>query len=125
MSCKTPVADRCTGHCCREFVYDETPESLERLAETSERMRKIADMLTPVRPGRRGYLYNCKHHLANGDCAIYSDRPWMCREYPYGKPCNYPDCTHPDGGMPPYSHHVWYWLYETSVIENGRYWFTW
>ncbi len=78
-----------------------------------------------MRPTRTGYLYNCKHHLDNGDCGIYPERPWMCSEYPYGKVCTRDGCTHSEGGLPPNAHHVWYWLYETSVEAHCRHWFTW
>jgi len=41
----------------------------------------------------RGYYYTCRHHQENGDCAIYEERPDMCRGYPYRKRCEYPGCS--------------------------------
>ena len=39
------------------------------------------------------HVYRCAHLQESGDCGIYETRPEMCREYPYGRPCNQPDCT--------------------------------
>lgn len=45
-------------------------------------------------PEEMGGIYRCTHLRANGDCAIYKTRPWMCRTYPYGRQCRYDSCTH-------------------------------
>ena len=40
------------------------------------------------------HYYACKHFDRKQKvCTIYEIRPAMCREYPYGKPCNYAGCT--------------------------------
>lgn len=41
-----------------------------------------------------GHYYTCRHHQADGKCAIYEQRPKMCREYPYEWMCRYPGCDH-------------------------------
>lgn len=42
----------------------------------------------------RGYYYTCRHYnRKTGDCMAYDRRPKMCREYPYGRGCEYPGCT--------------------------------
>lgn len=41
-----------------------------------------------------GHWYRCKHFdTKEKKCTIYEIRPRMCRDYPYGKPCNYAGCT--------------------------------
>ena len=38
--------------------------------------------------------FTCRwHDPESGDCTIYSARPGMCRDYPYGQPCLAPGCT--------------------------------
>ncbi len=45
------------------------------------------------RPTARHY-YTCKHYdKKSRKCTIYEMRPQMCREYPYGRSCNYAACT--------------------------------
>lgn len=42
--------------------------------------------------------FTCRwHDSESGDCTIYSARPAMCRDYPYGNPCQEPGCTHTAG----------------------------
>ena len=41
-----------------------------------------------------GYYYDCRHLQPNGDCAIYEDRPTMCRNYPNGVACSRVGCTY-------------------------------
>lgn len=39
-------------------------------------------------------MYTCRHHgAATGDCRIYAERPRMCRDYPYGRAGQQPECT--------------------------------
>lgn len=41
-----------------------------------------------------GHYYTCKHYdCSSQNCGIYEHRPRMCSEYPYGRDCNYLDCT--------------------------------
>lgn len=47
-------------------------------------------------PGQFSHHYTCKHHDAKtGLCTIYEYRPFMCRHYPNGRPCPYPNCKLP------------------------------
>ena len=39
------------------------------------------------------YHYKCKHHLNNGDCGIYEERPMMCRTFPDCGFCGYKAVT--------------------------------
>jgi Fe-S-cluster containining protein len=40
------------------------------------------------------HYYTCKHFdPKTSNCTIYAIRPVMCRDYPYGRGCNYADCT--------------------------------
>lgn len=61
-------------------------------------------MLIPLRSGTpyeaeqnstgvmlEAYVYTCRHLQLNGDCGIYEDRPAMCRDYPYGQVCEFPN----------------------------------
>lgn len=43
-------------------------------------------------------VYTCRHLQSNGDCGIYENRPSMCRDYPYGHPCKFENCTAANGG---------------------------
>ena len=108
------MADRCTGHCCRNFVLPCSPEEIEeyKTSPVPER-RQIARMvvyLGPVTgdfspPGAwrknavptQGYQYGCTLlDPVTGDCTIYDDRPPMCRVYPSnhrGDACVHRGCT--------------------------------
>lgn len=104
---------RCTGHCCTCFTFPWSPEVLE-LVDQAEQGRArgedwpegvpqlqdgatIAAMVVPIGPGIEGtglFEYTCKHYDADsGNCTAYDSRPQMCREYPYGRPCPWADCT--------------------------------
>ena len=44
------------------------------------------------------YRYKCGYFVRGddglGNCTAYDHRPWMCREYPYGKPAQeFADCS--------------------------------
>ena len=47
----------------------------------------------PDEPRIKHHIYTCKHFDAKKKCTIYEYRPQMCRDYPYGKSCNYVACT--------------------------------
>lgn len=89
---------RCTGHCCKDFPL---PVSKEQLLAEPARWRdgaQIGEMIIFLREstytsGTKQYRYTCKHLTAQGDCAIYNNRPWMCSAYPYGEACTNKDCT--------------------------------
>ena len=99
---------RCNGFCCREFFLPLQYEQIQQRANETPtpENRQIADMLIPITRARYtgisdnilhetpGPTYTCKHHLPNGDCGIYENRPKMCRNYPYGQPCPYIGCTY-------------------------------
>jgi Fe-S-cluster containining protein len=99
---------RCTGHCCRCFPLPKTPAELasnyaaflagemhENGKPLIQDIEKIAPMVIPLgseqvyADGSKSQYYTCKHLQENGDCANYANRPLMCSEYPYGKPCRY------------------------------------
>lgn len=114
---------RCTGHCCRSFNISISQETLDKMRAARSEGRsvsvdfksqyqgdldKVADMLIPlgnfvVTPGGDRFRwsddgdsqwYTCKHHnRETGDCMNYENRPQLCREHPYGRRCNYVDCT--------------------------------
>jgi len=112
------MSGRCSGHCCRRFAFPLSPSEVERVAadpdgvitlDTGESHPPIfdaaymADMLidpqlretTPDgRPlAEPEWYYTCRHLVDGRDCGAYEQRPRMCREYPYGRPCMYSGCT--------------------------------
>ena len=106
---------RCSGHCCREIRLGWSPGQIE-LGAAAERKGdtyyifhnnayttigdsvKLHEMLIPVRLEDDGrWLYHCRHLQPNGDCADYENRPWMCRAFPYGRPCPYEGCSWDEG----------------------------
>lgn len=103
----------CNGDCCVAF---RVPFTLVDLAEGNvgdmdvEEARMLADMLEPLTLAEtrlrqldfirgvipvfdesdEGFLYKCKNWDEETRlCTIYEDRPPMCRDFPYGKPCRY------------------------------------
>ena len=106
---------RCTGHCCKRFTLPYSPEDIQAQAEAHERgdkswldskggkhmkfnpdIEQIANMIIYLDRGEKNdlYLYTCGNlDKETGNCKIYEDRPSMCREYPYGKKCNFKGCT--------------------------------
>lgn len=99
------MADRCSGHCCRQFFLPFTPRELVKLQLTRvvrlrfkpEEIRKVAAMAVYLGNNERGsHMYTCRHlNVISGDCMNYEDRPDVCREYPYGERCMHADagCT--------------------------------
>ena len=114
---------RCTGHCCQTFTLPLGPDELMDIYRRwADPMRKdgqgfpdrtlsdihlIAPMVTylgfflepPVKVvntvvPHAAHYYSCKHfNREKKICTIYEDRPGMCRDYPYGRKCNYAECT--------------------------------
>lgn len=101
------MGDRCTGHCCRYFSVGPPEEAAAQLNRLIARggdsgdAQKVKDLLI-----YRGYFtnplnedqepehwYTCKHFVVDeeydGHCAIYEERPMMCRKYPNGEACAY------------------------------------
>lgn len=103
-------SERCTGHCCRRFYMEFSPQVLkekyERWIEQGKPayhdIGKVYPLLTflgksyigvdGIERQDSGYYYTCKAFDGNG-CTIYDDRPQMCSNYPYGDPCKYKQCT--------------------------------
>lgn len=101
---------RCTGHCCRRFnlpapldeiVRRRNPDVCPPGEKHIEDGDKLAEMLIPLDDqGPVNYWFTCKHHdPVSGDCTNYENRPRMCREYPYGRDCEYDDCTMDASGL--------------------------
>ena len=92
----------CPGHCCVAF-YLAIPH--HRIDEAAVRLRDgevIADMVIPLSvaeanerlehfgtdreylPQWEGHVYTCRHFDDRTRlCAIYEERPQMCRDYPH------------------------------------------
>lgn len=99
---------RCTGHCCRDFHLPVSPMELEFQKKRQTQLGssrfgsdilKIANMVIYRFSAKfRGVItnrYTCKNYnKETGDCMDYENRPRMCSEYPYGKVCDYKDCTY-------------------------------
>ncbi len=124
---------RCLGHCCEEFVL--SGDSLESILGFLREGRGldgpyIADMVVPIRPlvagaklpngtevtheeagdGCIGWVFTCRHFdSVSRQCQAYAERPAMCRDYPYRKPCKYSGCTWQAGknGTYPPKHFQW------------------
>lgn len=102
----------CDGRCCA--VFPLAKDMQERLAAGNVRDGDfIADMLIPLtrrqaraRATRFGFklpwrrtpnhdLFTCRHWNESARlCMAYADRPQMCREYPYDRGCDHPDCCY-------------------------------
>lgn len=92
-----PDDSRCTGHCCRDIPLPFSPEELHEKQHTLTDGEYIASMVhyTGVRYEKHGltfHRYSCTH-FDGVSCTAYETRPKMCRDYPYGKPCEKSDCT--------------------------------
>jgi Fe-S-cluster containining protein len=96
---------RCSGHCCKGFHlpywYNEIMKMERGPNITNNQFHKdtriIQAMLIPMYWECTGVddemrRYSCKHQLSNGDCGIYEERPYLCRDYPKRR-CEWPQCT--------------------------------
>lgn len=97
---------RCTGHCCRviHVGVGASRREIEEIAirEGSREAWFIVDMLRPLvgdDPKGTGRWfteadrrYTCRH-FDGVNCTAYEERPDMCRNYPYGRPCPEDGCT--------------------------------
>lgn len=95
----------CDGSCCERFFLPHPPEKMWKFYEDSlmndeeliPDIFKIGPMIIPIEPvkdSETGWWYTCKHWNKESKlCNIYSKRPKMCVDYPYGKPCTYCDST--------------------------------
>jgi Fe-S-cluster containining protein len=97
----------CDGSCCAAFVLQgSTYRQFRRRAHRVRDGETIANMIIPISPKvanerleaagsdervtwkYRGMHFTCKHWDPETKlCGIYEDRPSMCRDYPYEKPC--------------------------------------
>lgn len=95
---------RCKGDCCKHFYLPLSPQELQDSYNRSKGVLKdngtiykdietIAQMVELVEIVDNSYFYKCNHLTTNGDCGIYSTRPWMCSAYPYDSRCLYPTCN--------------------------------
>jgi Fe-S-cluster containining protein len=129
--------DRCSGHCCREFTLTgigETPEAIRAwLVARAEDGEQIADMVVPLRaidvgvlapdgriveekPVGGVWIFTCRHYDAGtNNCLIYASRPRMCRDFPYGRPCEHGDrCTWGAGRIG-----AWPLTFSSAVWRDG------
>lgn len=102
---REPITGRCSGHCCQHFTLpwpdDQLPNILwahkaGAVAWQDPEWLFIVNMTVPIHQHDPLYrfTYTCRHFdQPSGNCTIYDDRPEMCRNYPYGRRCEDPDCT--------------------------------
>jgi Fe-S-cluster containining protein len=88
----------CSGNCCSEFYLPFDKEAIAlitdapgetEIAYIKDMVIHLTDFVNPVN-GDKGGLYTCKHwNSVTKLCKEYEKRPRMCRDYPYGKKCQY------------------------------------
>jgi Fe-S-cluster containining protein len=101
------MSNTCAGACCAVFPMHLGQAPFRRKGELSAENEYILDMLIPLtrrqalaRSRRLGYpdppkwashkygLFTCRHWDEETRlCGAYESRPAMCRDYPYGRPC--------------------------------------
>jgi Fe-S-cluster containining protein len=138
------MSDRCTGQCCEEFalMMGTSAEEIDFKLRTFVHFdgEFIADMLIPLRPliagakmpngeivtieqapdGPKGWVFTCKHFdRFSRSCAVYNNRPLMCRDFPYGKPCEHGSRCEWDKGRAG-KHPPRFVLYEDGHDDNGK-----
>lgn len=47
---------------------------------------------SPNTTGANHPVYTCRH-FDGANCTVYNERPNMCRDYPYGQPCEHSSCS--------------------------------
>jgi Fe-S-cluster containining protein len=96
----------CPGYCCEAFYLPFTPDEMTPprmshiiegqyirqmvlpLTADAAAMRRGYDCLEP--PEEVGHTYSCRYFDERTRlCVQYESRPAMCRDYPYGKPCDH------------------------------------
>jgi len=108
------MGDRCTGQCCSYFsigspetayarierdLHHDDPKEREEAALLKEMLIYRGYVINPIYKddGVPLHWWTCKNFVVEGDhqghCAIYEKRPFMCRYYPNGKPCQIPGCS--------------------------------
>lgn len=100
------MSNTCAGACCAVFPMHLGQATFTNGRELRPDNEYILDMLIPLtrrqalaRSRRLGYpdppnygpkygLFTCKHWDEETRlCGDYENRPAMCRDYPYGRPC--------------------------------------
>lgn len=84
---------RCTGHCCKRFTLPYDPDELVDKKAIIRDGEQISGMAVHLESNDQGHFYTCLNLQPGGDCGVYEARPRMCRNFPYGKACPFPDCT--------------------------------
>lgn len=103
---------RCTGHCCEKFSLPNSPSELRRAFNRREGegnaywknlqcvvlMVKYLGKLKIDPNGNElqyeTHYYTCRNfNKETRNCMNYENRPHMCRNYPYGRKCEYKGCT--------------------------------
>ncbi len=100
------MGSRCTGDCCRVFTLPYGPRELaERVGRIQDgeqiaaMVRHLASGTSPPtgsptpHDGLEHHWYTCSNLGPDNDCAAYTTRPAMCRDFPYNAPCPYPACA--------------------------------
>ena len=108
-----PSPNGCLGDCCAAFFYPTHKDELKSAVPRTRDEQTIKGMLIPLTiremQARRkkfgvegnladkdtsGHWYKCRHWDENTRlCTIYTQRPQMCRDYPYAGKCEY-GCSH-------------------------------
>lgn len=69
-------------HGCRQLTPEKAAWEITLYEQFSEKL-----------PDGLDYGYTCKH-FDGANCTAYADRPNMCKDYPYGRPCVFTGCTY-------------------------------
>lgn len=97
-------SEMCGGSCCAAFCLPYHIDDIRADQDKYPEGRFLADMLVPLPSDTRpeqiaqlkiapgGHWYTCRHLTEEGRCGAYEQRPRMCRDYPYGKRCNFKWC---------------------------------
>lgn len=87
------VSIPCDGRCCEGFHIgrETTDEVLLRLANGGVIDGEyIEQMLVPLSAPDEPNTFGCAYwDPVTRLCTSYETRPQMCREYPYGRPCQH------------------------------------
>ncbi len=134
---------QCTGECCEAFAITcgKTLDAIDfYLRSVAEDGAFIADMLIPLyalvagttmpsgelvtpehaKGGAIGWVFTCKHFDREQRlCSVYADRPLMCRDFPYGKPCEHHERCGWDKGRAG-KHPLRVVKYEDTRLDSGR-----
>ncbi|MCK4957809.1 MAG: YkgJ family cysteine cluster protein [Planctomycetes bacterium] len=99
----------CDARCCETFFLPFSPDQVETelKGELSGERLQIFKMLIPLPADTAGsngatgddksWPYTCKNLTDDKRCAIYKDRPDMCRDYPYHRECGHCGWRLPEG----------------------------